>query len=140
MKINVPKDIITYEPKFMGQFTKRQIKYIALACCVILPAYFLLYFPTGSVTIAMLGACFVGVPVIFCGFLKKDQLYIDNMMKVKLREISYPKCRKFVMTNNAWDVYQQLAQQLSEGDKNAEQINEDQTQKRKHTKKEKHST
>lgn len=111
MKINVPKDIIVYEPKFIGQFTKRQVKYIVLACCVILPTYFLLYLLTDSVTVAMLGACFVGVPVIFCGFLKKDQLYIDHFIKVKLRELSYPKCRKFVMSNR-WDQYQKISQQL----------------------------
>ena len=119
MKIYVPKDITTYEPKFLGQFTKRQVKYIALACCVIIPAYFLLYFLTRSVTVAMLAACFIGVPVIFCGFLKKDQLYIDNFMKVKLREISYPRCRKFVMTNT-WKEVQQFVEQVSEGENNAD--------------------
>lgn len=119
MKINVPKDIITYEPKFLGQFTKRQVKYIALACCVIIPIYFLLYFLTDSASVAMFGACFVGVPVIFCGFLKKDQLYIDNFMKVKLREISYPRCRKFVMTNT-WKEVQQFVEQVSEGENNAD--------------------
>ena len=111
MYIPVPEDIYGYETKTFGNFTIRQVICFILAVAVIAPVMIFMLRLTKSVDISAFVSIMAGMPVLMCGFVKKDGQYLEKIILYKLRwRFQYPTKRPFRMKN----LYSTIEQEVKE--------------------------
>lgn len=109
MIVSIPDDIYGYETKTFGNFTIRQVVCFALAGIVIAPTMFFLMWLTKSVDLSALVSIMAGMPVLMCGFVKKDGQYLEKIVVYKIRwRFRYPAKRPFRMRNLYADIEQEV--------------------------------
>lgn len=105
MIIKIPEDMRSYENKFLGNFTLRQLICLIIALVFIAPTFWILYTLTKSVDIAGYASAIIGIPIIACGFIKKDGEYFEKIIaKIWQSRVKSTRKRPFVMNNFYEDI------------------------------------
>lgn len=104
MIVKIQEDIYAYDPKLLGNFTVRQVVFVAASFALITATFIPLYWLTGDVTIPGFLASMIGVPVMFAGMIKKDGLPFEKYLLLKIKTAMYPKKRPFRMHNLYEDI------------------------------------
>lgn len=95
----------SYENKVMGNFTMRQIICLIVALAFIAPTFWILFSLTNSVDIAGYMAAVIGIPIVACGFIKKDGVYLEKMIVAKWQsKKKYNQHRHYEMHNFYEDI------------------------------------
>lgn len=79
LEIQMSKDIKTFEPTIVGPFTLRQIIWITIGTVLALPAFFLM---PGEITVRILIATLIAAPLIMCGWVKVQGMYLDRYLMI----------------------------------------------------------
>ena len=100
----VPKDIRSFQPKFIGPFTKRQ--FMALLPASIIAAIAIgvgSKFIPGDFLYVILAA--IDIPIVACGFIDIQGVPLKTFFKEAiLTKATYPHTR-FYKTENIYDIY-----------------------------------
>lgn len=110
MIVQIPDDVCDYEPKLIGHFTTRQLICIIIAFAAVAGIFIPLFLTTHDENISALPACLAGVPIITFGFIKRDGLYMEQILRIKLQELREPTSRPYRMHN--W--YEDLSRSAKE--------------------------
>jgi hypothetical protein len=129
MQIDLHEDVHSYENKFLGNFTKRQVLCIILALCVIAPTFIVLFLLVGSIDLASIVSLLLGVPIIACGIFKINGVPLEKMIWYKLVTRKCPKQRVYKGSN----CYVRIAELTKELERREQTIRE---QEEKNAKKE----
>lgn len=79
LEIQMSKDIKTFEPTIVGPFTLRQIIWITIGTVLAMPAFFLM---PGEITVRILIATLIAAPLIMCGWVKVQGMYLDRYLRI----------------------------------------------------------
>ena len=79
LEIQMSKDIKTFEPTIVGPFTLRQIIWITIGTVLAMPAFFLM---PGEITVRILIATLIAAPLIMCGWVKVQGMYLDRYLMI----------------------------------------------------------
>ena len=79
LEIQMSKDIKTFEPTIVGPFTLRQIIWITIGTVLVMPAFFLM---PGEITVRILIATLIAAPLIMCGWVKVQGMYLDRYLMI----------------------------------------------------------
>ena len=79
LEIQMSKDIKTFEPTIVGPFTLRQIIWISIGTVLAMPAFFLM---PGEITVRILIATLIAAPLIMCGWVKVQGMYLDRYLMI----------------------------------------------------------
>ena len=139
MIVKIPEDIKAYENKAMGNFTMRQIICLGIVIVIVAPIFWVLFHFTNSIDISAIVACILGVPVMLCGFVKRDGIYLEKIIIEKYKEKKkYKVNRPFVMHNMYEDIQtayrEELQREQEEKDREERLLQEQEDQKNKYKK------
>lgn len=105
MIVRIPEDIHSYESKSFGNFTVRQIICLVLGFSVIAPTWWFSYSITRSMDLSGALAFFVGIPICFCGFIKKHGVYLEKILIYRYKaKFMHTQKRPYHMSNLYEDV------------------------------------
>ena len=79
LEIQMSKDIKTFEPTIVGPFTLRQIIWITIGTVLAMPTFFLM---PGEITVRILIATLIAAPLIMCGWVKVQGMYLDRYLRI----------------------------------------------------------
>ena len=79
LEIQMSKDIKTFEPTIVGPFTLRQIIWITIGTVLAMPTFFLM---PGEITVRILIATLIAAPLIMCGWVKVQGMYLDRYLMI----------------------------------------------------------
>lgn len=98
IRVTMANDIRKYETKFIGPFTKRQS--ICMIAGIIFGALIALILPLKT-SDKLLAAVICGAPIIFCGYIKKNGRYLEELFlfwmyrKILTPRIRTAKCKNY---------------------------------------------
>lgn len=128
MIVKIQEDVFSYESKVFGNFTKRQIVCILISLVIIIPAFVILFWTTGSIDLAAIVSTVLCSPVLMCAVYKRDGQHLEQVMKHKYRaKFVYPQKRKYVMTNLYKDIemnqkeYENFNETISESEQHKDE-------------------
>lgn len=94
-----------YENKAFGNFTVRQILCMVIAVVFIAPIFWGMYSLTKSIDVAGYLAALIGIPIVACGFIKRDGVFLERIIVAKWQsKAKFPRKRKFIMRNFYEDI------------------------------------
>lgn len=136
MIVRIPEDIHSYESKSFGNFTIRQIVCLVLGFLVIAPTWWAVFALTGSVDLSGIPAFFVGIPICFCGFIKKHGVYLEKILIYRYKaKFKHTQKRPYHMSNLYEDVQKKYIEVTEyENEQKLQQEKTDEKIKSKHDK------
>lgn len=118
--VKIPKDLANINQKFIAGLTKRQAICFGIGILLGFPAFFIF-----NTLIDLQAGCFalaiMAGPAIFCGFYKKNGLYLEQKIKLMFDFLKKPKVRTY-QSENAFEMlernieYKKLKKMLSQSE------------------------
>ncbi len=118
--VKIPKDLAEINQKFIAGLTKRQVICFGIGILLGFPAFFifnnLIDLQAGCLALAIMAG-----PPVFCGFYKKNGLYLEQKIKLMFAFLKKPKVRTY-QSENAFEMiernieYRKLKKMLSQSE------------------------
>ena len=82
LELRMSKDIKTFEPNTVGPCTFRQAIWITIGTVISVPLFFII---PGQVASRILVCTLVAAPLMMCGWIKVQGMYLDEYLKIVLK-------------------------------------------------------
>lgn len=96
--VKIPKDLANINQKFIAGLTKRQAICFGIGILLGFPAFFifnsLIDLQAGCFALAIMAG-----PAVFCGFYKKNGIFLEQKMKLMFEFLKKPKVRTYQSEN-----------------------------------------